>query len=204
MKTSSSVRGRPRTFDRAEALDAAMRLFWERGYEATSIAELAAAMGVNPPSLYAAFGNKRQLFLEAVDRYQERNGGFIARALAEAPTAREAARRIFHAAAELYVRPDCPRGCMLAQSASVRGAGSEDIVADVAARRDGGRQAIRARLEAAVRAGDLPPATDTAGLAAFVMAVLHGMSAGARDGMDAAALRRIAEHAMAGWPPLGR
>jgi len=200
MKNPRSARGRPRSFDRDQALDHAMRLFWTRGYEGTSVAELAAAMGVNPPSLYAAFGDKRQLFNEAVEHYQAIEGAFIARALEEAPTAREAIRRILSEAAGIYARPDFPRGCMVVAAATNCAAGSADVAAGLAARRAAGRHAIRGRLQAARDAGELPPGADPVALADLFVAVLHGLTVAARDGADAATLRRVADGAMAAWP----
>src|SRR5581483_8596039 len=110
-------RGRPRAFDREAALDRAMFLFWRRGYEATSVSDLTGEMGITPPSLYAAFGDKKQLFLEAVDRYQAGPGSFAQRALAE-PTAEAAMRRLLMDTVDSFCNPKLPRGCMVVLSAT--------------------------------------------------------------------------------------
>src|SRR5919197_3165387 len=105
--------GRPRSFNRDEALEGAIAVFWEHGYDATSISLLTSALGIGAPSLYAAFGDKRALFLEALDRYMRTYGAFAARALAEEPNARDAVERLLHQAAGAYTRPEHPRGCLL-------------------------------------------------------------------------------------------
>jgi AcrR family transcriptional regulator len=200
MKNPAPPRGRPRAFNRDAALDCAMRMFWTRGYQATSVADLAHAMGINPPSLYAAFGDKRRLFLAAVDRYQATQGCFIARALAEQPTARQAVQRLLEEAAEIYTRPGQPPGCMVVSAATNCAADADDIAADLASRRDAGRRAVRDRLAQAVRQGELPAETEVEPLANHAIAVLHGLSVAARDGLKAPALRGIIRRAMAAWP----
>ena len=110
-------RGRPLSFDRDAALEKAMHVFWERGYESASIAELTAAMGITPPSLYAAFGDKEGLFLEAIERYALGPGGIGTRAMAAEPTARRAIERLLLDAAEELTRPCHPKGCLMVTSA---------------------------------------------------------------------------------------
>src|SRR5919204_30689 len=102
--------GRPRSFDRDKALEGAIAVFWEHGYDATSISLLTQALGIGAPSLYAAFGDKRALFLEALDRYLRTYGAFTERALAEEPNARDAVERLLREAAAAYTRPGRPRG----------------------------------------------------------------------------------------------
>ena len=111
--------GRPRAFDRDKALDQALHVFWERGYEGTSIADLTEAMGINPPSLYAAFGNKETLFREALDRYEARRDEIMAEAFA-APTAREAMTRLLEGTADRLSDKDKPRGCLMVQGGALR------------------------------------------------------------------------------------
>ena len=111
-------RGRPREFDRDEVLERAINLFWSRGYEATSVSDLTEAMGITPPSLYSAFGDKKRLFLEAVDRYQAGPGAFAQRALAEEPTAERAIQSLFTGAIETFCDPKQPKGCMVVLSAT--------------------------------------------------------------------------------------
>jgi AcrR family transcriptional regulator len=203
MKYAATVarpRGRPRAFDRDAALDVAMRLFWRQGYEATSVSELAAAMGINPPSLYAAFGDKKQLFSAAVDRYAAGPGGFAARALAEEPTAERAVRRLLTEAAAIFSDPALPRGCMVVIAATNCAADAADLAEDLAKRRSAMEQALRRKIDAAIGAGELPRTTDAGGLAAFYAAVFQGMSIEARDGAASTQLLAIANHAMGAWP----
>jgi AcrR family transcriptional regulator len=178
---------RPRSFDRDDALRKALLLFWERGYEATSISDLTKAMGIAAPSLYAAFGDKRRLFDEAVAAYKRTDGMIVARGL-EAPTAREAVEGMLRTAAREYTDDGHPRGCLVV---------SEPLLeADRAASRD----AIRDRLRAARDAGELPSDTDVDALAAFYGVVVGGMSARARDGASRADLEAVAVTAMKAWP----
>ena len=191
------TRGRPRAFDRDEALRLATRVFWERGYETTSIAELTSAMGIRPPSLYAAFGDKRALFAEAVARYQAERLPVIEDALA-LPTAREAVARLLHVHADLYTDPERPRGCLIISAAVNVG---DDAVRDLLREgREATRAALADRIAADVRAGLLPEGTDAAALGAYYAAVGQGMAALARDGADRAVLHAIADTAMKAWP----
>ncbi|WCB96811.1 HTH-type transcriptional repressor ComR [Baekduia alba] len=178
---------RPRSFDRDAALEQAMRAFWAQGYEQTSISDLTRAMGIAPPSLYAAFGDKRRLFDEAVARYQSDAGAPVRQGLA-ADTARGAVERMLRVAATEYTRDDTPQGCFIL---------SEPLLGDERARSDG---ALRDRLQRGVDAGELPAGTDVATLAAFYGSVLNGMSARARDGAGVDELRNVAELALRAWP----
>lgn len=179
--------GRPRTFDRDAALVAAMRLFWRNGYEATSISELTAAMGVAPPSLYAAFGDKRKLFDEAADLYQNDPGSFSVLALEE-PTARAAIARLLHDAALEYTKPRQPRGCMIL---------SEPLLGH---HREASRRTLVERLQQGRTAGDLDPAVDIEGLAEYITVVLSGLSTQARYGAKRKQLVAAADAAMRAWP----
>jgi AcrR family transcriptional regulator len=196
----SRPRGRPRGFDRDEALERAMRLFWSRGYEATSVAELTDAMGINPPTLYAFFGDKKRLFLETAERYQAGPGGFAARALSEEPTAERAIRRLLMEAADRFSDPDTPKGCMMVAAATNCRAEADDIFSALAEERLGAEAAIRARIAAGRAAGELPPRTDVGALAGLVAATLFGLAVKARDGASRAPLRKIATQAMRAWP----
>src|SRR4051812_45100840 len=117
MVAGNAPRGRPRSFDRDAALDRAMLLFWEHGYEATSLSQLTSAMGISPPSLYAAFGDKQALFLETVERYITRGGADAEALMGDAKTAREAIARFLEASAAKLTDPKFPRGCMVVLSA---------------------------------------------------------------------------------------
>jgi AcrR family transcriptional regulator len=198
--TAPTKRGRPRRFDRDAALESALLEFWRHGYDATSIATLTRAMGVNPPSLYAAFGDKRQLFGEAVRRYVATYGSYGARALAE-PTARAAVARMLRDAAAAYTGSGTPAGCLLVNGAATCGPGAEEAEAELRAVREGTKAAIAAKIEADVRAGRLPAGTDARALAGYAATVAQGMCTQARDGAGRAELERVAELALAAWPP---
>ncbi len=191
-------RGRPRSFDRGAALDKAMFAFWERGYEATSISDLTASLGISAPSLYAAFGDKRKLFDEVVVVYGGRYGDFGAVALAEEPTARAALGRILREAAEVYTDPAHPRGCMVISAAI--NTTSDEVAEALRVRREANLVAFESRIRAGVAAGELPAGTDTRALARYVGAVLQGMSQQSRDGAGRDELEAVAELAMRAWP----
>ncbi len=193
-------RGRPRLLDREQALETALQLFWRHGYEGTSIAELTAAMGVTPPSLYAAFGSKERLYREALDRYGASYGSFTERALAEEPTARRAVERMLREAAELYSAGPQPRGCMLATGALTCAPEHTEVVADLTRRRRSAISSVKTRFDRAVAEGELAASTDTAALAAYYSAVVQGLAIQARDGVERPVLDSIAELALAAWP----
>jgi TetR/AcrR family transcriptional regulator, copper-responsive repressor len=192
--------GRPRSFDRAEALECAIAVFWEHGYDTTSIALLTRALGIGAPSLYAAFGDKRTLFLEALDRYLRTYGAFTERALAEEPNARDAVERLLREAAAAYTGPEHPRGCLLITAATNCSPQSTDIAVHLREIRAVGARALTDKIAAAARTGELPAHTDAHALAAFYGAVIQGMSAQARDGATRADLEQIAEVALRAWP----
>ncbi|WP_371617853.1 TetR/AcrR family transcriptional regulator [Streptomyces sp. NBC_00454] len=191
-------RGRPRSFDRDAALDKAMFAFWENGYEATSISDLTAALGIGAPSLYAAFGDKRKLFDEVVVVYGGRYGDFAAVALAEEPTARAALGRILHEAAEVYTDPAHPPGCMVI-SAAVNTT-SKEVAQALRERREANLVMFETRIRADMATGALPEATDARALARYAGAVLQGMSQQSRDGAGRRELEAVAELAMLAWP----
>jgi AcrR family transcriptional regulator len=192
--------GRPRTFDREQALQRAVDVFWEHGYDATSVALLSQAMGITTPSLYSAFGDKRTLFLEALDRYLSTFGAFTARALTEEPTAQGAISRLLHDAADAYTRPDHPHGCLLITAATNCTPQSDGIKAQLRDIRGAGANAVEEKITAAIDAGELPADTDAHALAAYYSAVIQGMSAKARDGATRDDLHAIATTAMRAWP----
>ncbi|GLQ37125.1 TetR family transcriptional regulator [Rhizobium albus] len=191
--------GRPLSFDRDAALDSAMHLFWRHGYEATSIADLTRVMGITPPSLYAAFGDKRRLFLEAVQRYL---GGLdaIEQKIAEAPTAHDAARDLLVAAALGDTRDDAPPGCLLASSLVSSSTEADAVRESLAAIRRSIEAALRARIERDIREGILPSGSDAEILAGHVFAVIQGMSTLAKDGASRTKLLGIVDRVMASWP----
>jgi len=199
-KSDARPRGRPRLLDRPKALETALKLFWRHGYEGTSVADLTAAMGTTPPSLYAAFGSKERLYREAVDLYMESYGGFPASAFAEEPTARRAIERILREAIALYSAGPKPRGCMLTTGALTCAPEHQDVANDLARRRRAAIAAIKSRFDRAVVQGELDVATDTAGLAAFYAAVIQGLSIQARDGVNRKELESITQASLAAWP----
>ncbi|MFH8348086.1 TetR/AcrR family transcriptional regulator [Streptomyces sp. NPDC018045] len=193
-------RGRPRSFDRETALERAMRAFWEHGYEAVSIADLTETMGIKAPSLYAAFGDKRTLFEEAIEAYVRDFGAFSGRALAEEPTARRAVARMLREAAAFHTLPGYPRGCMVITAATNCTAQSEDVMHSLQERRAQTATLLEERIRSDVESGELPAGTDAHALATYGATVLQGMSQQARDGADRTTLERVAELAMSAWP----
>ncbi|HEY2926485.1 TetR/AcrR family transcriptional regulator [Piscinibacter sp.] len=200
----TKARGRPLSFDRDKALENAMHVFWERGYEAASISELTAAMGITPPSLYTAFGDKERLFLEAIERYASGPGSGAPRALAEEPTARRAIERLLEEAAEELTRSCHPAGCMVVMAATNCSVASAHVQAALAKRRAASEAGIKARIKQGISEGELPASTDAAALANFYTTVFQGMSIQARDGASRASLLATATTAMRAWPVRGK
>lgn len=192
------VRGRPRSFDRQEALLRAMEVFWLKGYENASLADLTQAMGLNPPSLYAAFGSKEGLFREAVELYSGREGGGIWEHLETAPTAREAITRLLRASAEAFTRGPS-RGCMIVLAALEQQGSNPGVCDDLMNRRRANRLALENRLKRGVEAGELPEDLDCNAVAAYYATVQHGLSIQARDGADRATLLAVTDSATAAW-----
>ncbi len=193
-------RGRPRGFDRDTALRRAMEVFWELGYEGAAMNDLTGAMGINSPSLYAAFGCKEQLFREAVELYGRTEGGYTDRALTTAPSAHAAIEAMLRDNAAAYCDPATPRGCLVVvagNTAGLRNGAVRDVLAE---RRRHTVTAIRRRLDRGVDDGDLAAGTDTAGLADFYTTVLFGLSVQAGDGVDAQRLGATIDRALRAWP----
>ena len=195
--------GRPLSFDREAALEQAMLAFWRHGYETTSIVDLTTAMGVSAPSLYAAFGDKKRLFLEAMRRYAGDTDA-IRRRVEGAATACEAARDMLVGAAVAYTGADTPRGCLLASATASGSAGSADVQQAVAGVRRTIEAGLRARVERDVAEGVLPLGTDAAALSGLVMALAQGLSTLARDGAGRASLLAVVEAGLGGWPEEAR
>lgn len=195
--------GRPRAFDTGKALDQALKVFWKKGYEATSLADLTRAMGINPPSLYAAFGNKEALFRAVIRRYAEGPGSYLTQAL-DAPTAREVVARMLNDAADLQTgkgQPrDHPRGCLIVNAVLTRGNDAEAIHHDVKQRGAASDVALRRRLDRAKAEGDLPADADSAALARFVSTVIQGMAIQAAAGASRAELQSVIDTALLAWP----
>lgn len=190
--------GRPRSFDADKALEKALRVFWRRGYEGASLPELTKAMGINRPSMYAAFGNKEQLFKKAVDRYCEEPTAHLIECLA-APTVREVAERLIRDTAEKLACPKNPRGCLILQGALACGKESDAIRRDLAARRAERERAICERF-AQAKPSELPKGVDPDDLARYVSTVMQGMAVQAASGATGEELLGIAEVALRNWP----
>lgn len=199
MESRRAERGRPRGFDRDAALERAMRLFWRKTYEGTSLAELTAAMGINAPSLYAAFGSKDALFRAAVAHYAEHHGTEIWRALREIPAIDAAIEEFLYATARSYSSPDDPPGCLIVLGTQHGHGEGDPVHRELRERRRAGFDLIAERLARAVAEGELPAGFDVAGAAAFLLSVQTGMSVLARDGADRAALEAAARGGVFGW-----
>ncbi|WP_343698617.1 TetR/AcrR family transcriptional regulator [Caulobacter sp.] len=191
-------RGRPRAFDREDALAKATHLFWRKGYEATSISDLTAAMGIGSPSLYAAFGSKEALYMEALGHYQARYEASVWGRFNTAPTARAAVEALLmdSAAALTGALPGTPNGCMVTLSSVADHAEIADLVRTA---RGVTLQRLETRLTRAVAAGEISASLDIRALARFVQTVQNGMSILARDGAPRAELEAVAQVTMAGW-----
>jgi AcrR family transcriptional regulator len=196
----SRPRGRPRGFDRDDVLDRAMRLFWERGYEATSVSELTEAMGITPPTLYSFFGDKKHLFLEAVDRYQSGPGCFAIKALTEEPTAERSIRRLLIESVSSFSNPKGPKGCLVVLGATNCGVESGDVFEALSDRRRAAEAAVHNRIAAGRAAGELAKGTDIDALTGLITATLFGLAIKARDGASRANLRKIVDQTMQTWP----
>jgi AcrR family transcriptional regulator len=191
--------GRPREFDVEVALNQAVRVFWQRGYEGAALSDLTEAMGINRPSLYAAFGNKESLFHKALEYYSERQAVHVREALAR-PTALAAAEHMLRGAVEVSTQADCPAGCLSLQAGLAM---SEDAVATrerLADWRRTGEAGLRERFERARDEGDLPVDADPADLAKFVVALAQGISVQAADGVGREQLHRVVDIALTAWP----
>jgi AcrR family transcriptional regulator len=194
------VIGRPRGFDRDAALEAAMLLFWRKGFAATSMNDLCDAMGISSPSLYAAFGRKEALYLEAIEHYVRTQGPPVWDKLAEGATARAGIENLLIAGTESLPKSRAtPAGCM-AMLAAVGDEWPAAIARVVKKVRLEMLGMLRSRLETAVAKGELPASTDIDGLSRFYLSAFQGMAIQARDGATQAELRAVAAAAMAAWP----
>lgn len=191
--------GRPRAFDIDQALDRALKVFWRKGYEGASLTDLTRAMGINRPSLYAAFGDKEGLFRKALDRYGNRSTTYLAEALNQ-PTARAVVERLLHGAAESLTNPHNPRGCLYVQGALACGKDTDCIRRELISRRAAGEIEIYRRLKRAKAEGDLSPDSNPADLARFIATVTQGMAVQAAGGASRAELERVAQTALRAWP----
>lgn len=188
-------KGRPRSFNREQALKKALDLFWRKGFEPASVAELCSAMEINPPSLYSAFGNKARLFIEAVNYYERVYWQATWARLEETQEIMEAIDRFFSEAADILLSPSAPCGCMVVLAAINVSAESADVVKAVSVLRQEGKDLFEKRLARAVQEKQLPAKTNTAALATVLNTLLEGMSIEAKDGASIESLKSIGQHA---------
>lgn len=200
-ETSPRARGRQSTFDRNEALETALDLFWRHGYEGVSVAQLTKAIGIAAPSLYHAFGSKADLYREVLRRYG--SSGMGPDEIARAASSYDAARDMLERGIAAVTMPGRPPGCMVSSGMLMTSADNANLTAEIQAIRASSRDALERRIARDIEEGRLPPGTDAAPLARFVAAVLQGISVQALDGATAAELGPIAASALRAWPTGG-
>ncbi|MFO1057337.1 MAG: TetR/AcrR family transcriptional regulator [Dongiaceae bacterium] len=193
-------RGRPPGFDRATALQQALKLFWERGYEGTSFDELTAAMGISPSSFYNAFGSKEQLFQEAAEAYMAAAGEWFRRELGTDTDTRTAFHRLLSTAVREFTRGDRPAGCMVSLACTQVPPALESLREMMAGHRRAAETAMAERIRLGIAAGDVPADADPEALAAFYSAVSRGLAVLARDGASRERLQETVDIAMRAWP----
>ncbi|MFF8784297.1 TetR/AcrR family transcriptional regulator [Streptomyces sp. NPDC015125] len=193
--------GRPRAFDMEAVLEAAMLLFWEQGYEATSLAQLRAATGLSSASLYGAFGSKEGLFKQVVEHYMKGPGGAIDDIEDETVCPREAVAGLLHCSIDMQADSSHPTGCLIALSGTMRAPGEEHagVRAAVAARREADRVRIRACVERGIAAGELDADADADGVTTMIHSFLLGLSTQLRDGVAAATLHAAVDVLLLNW-----
>lgn len=187
--------GRPRGFDEDAALEAAMRVFWEKSYEGASIADLTEAMGINRSSMYAAFGDKESIFHRVMERYREGPMTYIRQALAE-PSLREVVAALLRGTAEFLSIPGNPRGCLSIQGALACGTDAEPVKQSIIDWRKSGEAALKKRLQQAQSEGELAAGIQPADFARYMSSVMAGLGVQAANGATRAELRRVAEIAL--------
>lgn len=192
-------RGRPREFDTQQALERAMMLFWEKGYQATSLDELTAAMGITRPSLYAAFGDKEKLFVQAVEFYQQRFSQRIGSALSEDIDTKSAISLMLQRTLEIHTNPALPRGCFIVNSTLECCTWSDFLQRKFAEHYALSEAAIYERLRQGQMKGDVPADVDIRSLAQFYNGVSQGIAVLAKAQNDPVAIRNIANTAMQAW-----
>lgn len=195
----SPVKGRPREFDADVALAAALRVFWRRGYEGASMAELTAEMGLTKPSLYGAFGNKEALFKKALDLYEREKMAYMRTAL-DAETSRGVAERLLNGALAMQASTCDPKGCLGVISTVACSQEAESIREAVIERQQGSKRALIERFERAKAEGDLPEAIDPTALARYLTAVMQGLAVQAGAGTTCPDLKNIVDTTLAVWP----
>ena len=192
-------RGRPPAFCHEQALEKALHVFWQRGYEGASMAELTEALGMNKPSIYAAFGNKEELFRKALAHYQQGAVAYVKEAL-QAPTARAVVETLLRQSVDLLTNPQNPRGCMVVQGALSCGESASPIQQELSACRRAFEAGLARRFEQAKTAGDLPADSDCLALAKYVATLHQGLSVQATGGASREELGRVVDHVLKNWP----
>lgn len=199
-----SERGRPRSFDRQEALRRAMLVFWEKGFDAASMTDLTQAMGIGSPSLYAAYGSKEALFREAVDLYQATTNTDIWETLEREPRIKEAIEAFLVNTASAYCRPDVPAGCLIVLGSNFASGDSDPVNVELRTRRGTNIERLRRRFERAVLEKELPANFDCGDAATFYATLQNGMSLLARDGADFDSLMAIVRGGVCAFAGLSR
>jgi AcrR family transcriptional regulator len=196
---SICTRGRPREFCVDDALARALEVFWSKGYDGASLNDLTEAMGINRPSMYAAFGNKEELFKKALDLYEREKMAYIGRALNQ-PTARLVAETMLRGAIDTACGGDQPHGCLRVINSVACSPEAGSIRQEIVERGKAGRAALVARFEQAKAEGDIPAHVDPAGLTGVLIAMLQGISLQASQNAPREDLERLAETGLALWP----
>lgn len=197
--TENRSAGRPREFDRDVALNAAIMVFWQKGYEGTSMAELTQAMGISKPTLYASFGDKETLLREAVRTYMGLHAEAYATALNH-PTSRQVAEAWLRLTGGVRKEAGVPAGCLLVQGALVGSEASLPVQQELAAIRNGGTKMLEKRLRRAKKEGDLPGSWEPGPLAQYLSALASGLAVQSSSGVPSAVLNRTIDQVMANWP----
>lgn len=195
------LRGRPRVFDTDAALEAAMRVFWQKGYEGTSLSELTGVMNISRPSLYAAFGDKEALFRRVLERYATGPASYVQAAM-DAPTAHASVERLLAGAVALLSNPENPAGCLITQGTLFGGLETDPARRETARHRQKDEALLRARLDRAVSEGELPPDTNTSGVARYFATVIRGLGISALGGASRDELLEVARMALQAWPSI--
>lgn len=196
---AKKARGRPRAFDSEAALDKALNIFWQNGYEGASLTELTHAMGINRPSLYASFGNKEELFHQALSKYLSGPVAYVTEAIKE-PTARKVAEKLLTKSAEFLTSPNNPKGCMIAIGSLFCGEESDPIKRTLIAYRKSLEETLRKRFELAQTQSDMPQEESPSELAKYISTIHQGMSVQATNGATKEELLAVVKMALKNWP----